>query len=64
VARKIFDLGLKKYEAEPLYVEQYAIFLEEQNDDNALRVLFERTLAAIPNTPAGKLSARRICEWR
>jgi cleavage stimulation factor subunit 3 len=61
VARNIFELGLKKFEAEPSYIVRYATFLEEQNDDNALRVLFERALAVVPDSAEAKRNARRLC---
>lgn len=45
VACKIFELGLKKYAAEPAYVLAYIDFFSQLNDENNTRVLFERVLS-------------------
>lgn len=48
LARNIFEMGLKKYIHEPAYVLEYADFLCRLNDDQNVRVLFERALSVLP----------------
>ncbi|KAH7425316.1 hypothetical protein KP509_11G049100 [Ceratopteris richardii] len=48
IARNIFEMGLKKYIHEPAYVLEYADFLCRLNDDQNVRVLFERALSVLP----------------
>eukprot|EP00250_Pteridium_aquilinum_P018697 c24170_g1_i1 orf=244-2802(-) len=48
LARNIFEMGLKKYIHEPAYVLEYAEFLCRLNDDQNVRVLFERALSVLP----------------
>jgi cleavage stimulation factor subunit 3 len=46
VAFKIFELGLKKYSSVPEYVLAYVDYLSHLNEDNNIRVLFERVLSS------------------
>lgn len=48
LSRNIFEMGLKKYIHEPAYVLEYADFLCRLNDDQNVRVLFERALSVLP----------------
>ncbi|GAQ84868.1 cleavage stimulation factor subunit 3 [Klebsormidium nitens] len=59
-ARNIFEYGLKKYLHEPEYVLQYIDFLQHQNDDTNVRVLFERALNAIAPAASAKVWARFV----
>ncbi|CAG0914044.1 unnamed protein product [Notodromas monacha] len=45
VAFKIFELGLKKYSSVAEYVLAYVDYLSHLNEDNNIRVLFERVLS-------------------
>uniref|UniRef100_A0A914I989 Suppressor of forked domain-containing protein n=1 Tax=Globodera rostochiensis TaxID=31243 RepID=A0A914I989_GLORO len=44
VAKRIFDLGLKKHGSDPQYALAYVEFLSHLNEDNNTRVVFERLL--------------------
>lgn len=44
IAVKIFELGLKRYCRDRLFVREYLTFLIAQNDDNNTRSLFERVI--------------------
>ncbi|TKR77992.1 hypothetical protein L596_018872 [Steinernema carpocapsae] len=46
VAKRIFELGLRKYASEPEYAVAYLDFLNFLNEDNNTRVAFERLLKA------------------
>jgi len=48
VARSLFDWGMNKFVNEPDFVLEYIKFLSHLNEENNLRVLFERAVAQIP----------------
>ena len=48
VARNIFDLGMAKFSNDPNYVLHYIQFLSHLNEENNLRVLFEKAVSTIP----------------
>jgi cleavage stimulation factor subunit 3 len=64
VARKVFEIGLKKFITEPKvifqisfhhyhqYVMEYLKFLQHQNDKDNIRVLFERVVVAMSKEKA------------
>jgi len=47
IARNLFEFGLKSHLEEPAFVMKYIEFLTHLNDDNNLRVLFEKVLSKI-----------------
>ncbi|EPZ32164.1 Suf-domain-containing protein [Rozella allomycis CSF55] len=49
IAFKIFDIGLKTFPDEPLFIQEYLKFLVQINDDNNLKVVFERALSSLPS---------------
>jgi len=51
IARNIFQLGLKKFIDEPAFVLEYVNFLSHLNEDNNMRVLFERVLKSASDSP-------------
>lgn len=48
VARSIFDLGMNKYSNIPQFLMEYINFLIHLNEENNIRVLFERAVAQLP----------------
>lgn len=46
IAGNVFELGFKKFKSNPNYVLEYTKFLSHLNEDNNMRVLFERTLSS------------------
>lgn len=46
IACKIFELGLKKFQHEANYILSYIDFLSHLNEENNIRVLFERVLSS------------------
>tara|TARA_R110002050_G_scaffold121205_3_gene239525 strand:- start:1630 stop:2544 length:915 start_codon:yes stop_codon:yes gene_type:complete len=44
IARNIFELGMKKFLDVPAYAQKYISFLMHLNQDNNIRVLYERVL--------------------
>lgn len=44
VAGNVFELGFKKFKSNPAYILEYTQFLSHLNEDNNMRVLFERAL--------------------
>lgn len=47
IAFKIFELGMKKYASEPLFIQEYMKLLLWNMDDSNARSLFERALQSI-----------------
>ena len=48
VARNIFELGMTKFGVDSDYVIEYIKFLQHLNEENNLRVLFEKAVGQIP----------------
>lgn len=48
VAHNVFEVGLKRFMHEPVYVLEYADFLSRLNDDRNIRALYERALNSLP----------------
>jgi cleavage stimulation factor subunit 3 len=55
VATKVFELGLKQYVHEPMYILEYLKYLEHMNDKNNQRVVFERVLNTLPKNKAHEI---------
>jgi cleavage stimulation factor subunit 3 len=55
VARKIYEMGFKKFSQETAFVFQYIDFLFHRSDENNLRVLFEKILATMPKEKTGEI---------
>jgi len=58
IAGKVFELGYKSFSDEAAYVEQYLVFLIQQNDDSNARALFERALITMSPEKARPLWER------
>jgi len=52
VARKIFELGVRKFSDQMTFIFQYIDFMMHTNDDNNTRAVFENVLATIPKERA------------
>eukprot|EP01119_Soliformovum_irregulare_P000563 TRINITY_DN10397_c0_g1_i2.p1 TRINITY_DN10397_c0_g1~~TRINITY_DN10397_c0_g1_i2.p1 ORF type:complete len:685 (-),score=185.73 TRINITY_DN10397_c0_g1_i2:48-1850(-) len=55
VARNVFDVGMAKFGTDPAYVIEYIRFLSHLNEENNLRVLFERAVSQIPTEKAKEI---------
>jgi cleavage stimulation factor subunit 3 len=55
VATKVFELGLKQYIHEPMYILEYLKYLEHLNDKNNQRVVYERVLNTLPKNKAHEI---------
>jgi cleavage stimulation factor subunit 3 len=55
VARKVFDLGMRKYGTNTLFVREYLQFQLQLNEENNTRVLFERAVSMVPKDRAKEL---------
>ncbi|XP_047321570.1 cleavage stimulation factor subunit 77 isoform X2 [Impatiens glandulifera] len=48
IAHNVFEAGLNRFMHEPGYILEYADFLSRLNDEQNIRVLFERALSSLP----------------
>ncbi|KAL0487843.1 cleavage stimulation factor subunit 3 [Acrasis kona] len=55
VATKVFELGLKQFINEPIYILNYLKHLEHLNDKNNQRVVFEKVLNTLPKQRAHEI---------
>ena len=51
IAGNVFELGFKTHKGNPQYVLEYLQFLSHLNEDNNMRVLFERALTSDALSP-------------
>jgi len=55
VARNVFELGMSKFGTDTDYVLEYIKFLSHLNEENNLRVLFEKAVNSIPKEKAHEI---------
>lgn len=59
VSQKIYELGLKKYQKDPEFLQQYTKFMRMLNESNNTRVLYERVLNENQNQIMNKVDINK-----